>query len=913
MSDMSEADQEPADALSAIVEALLAVDEINDAAARRAMVMTMPTEIRSRVIDAPSARGHTLNWVRACTKFLHGREALRSALTTHVAETALDVAAALDAIDRWWPTLVAPAKDDADPPHAGIGEWDPMALGVHRVSVPEEPGHGGPLPALTPYVRRRHDTQLTQILPPSSSTLVVLHGGPATGKTRAALEAVREVLPDWPVLRPLSTAELLDAVRRPAPQRGTVIWLDDAGDLLDAAEEVPLEMRRLLGRSGPAPVVVVATLRSDRLRQLADPGQAGTRQLQLLLKAAVHVSVPEHFTGAQRQEWRAYGHHDPRLAFAESRTGPDGKLVQTLTGAQTLLDRYDDPEGHAGWLTRAVIDSAVEARRLGHSEPLAEELLARLTDAHLTAAGHPNATPEGLTEALTSATREVHGVAPLLSQGGVGSRRYLPHGVLEQHVRARRRGTLVPPAVWEALAAHEAGVDDTLRLARAATARGLHRYAVRFASSAANRGHLPAARLLATLLERSGDPQAAGRLLRECAARDDAVGTRMLAEWYDRQGASDEAEQSWRRAAELGDPPAWRELAALLERTGRGDEIVDVWRRALPTGDPEARLRLVEHLASDPCAAAEVRSLLEAGAAAGDLLALAHLVRLVDDSGAATTGEDEGTRRLRAAARNGVRGARPLLVRRLAAAGQLASAIEECRPLVTVQHEEYGTWLARLLDEAGRGDEAERCLRDGAQAGSGPALERLVSRLDRAGRHPEADALLRTAIDRGRDGALIRLTDRWKRAGRHEEVAVLLRQAAEQDNPEAMRLLAEASPGEAERWLGRAAEAGDPQALRELVRRFDLAGRADESRDWLANLARRGDRYAVRETIRRAPTPEEAERWLRYAVEIGVPDSLDELAERLAGQGREAESDRLRRLGIDCGGATAERFDLTAS
>ncbi|WP_036374530.1 hypothetical protein [Micromonospora sp. ATCC 39149] len=309
---MSEADQEPADALSAIVEALLAVDEINDAAARRAMVMTMPTEIRSRVIDAPSARGHTLNWVRACTKFLHGREALRSALTTHVAETALDVAAALDAIDRWWPTLVAPAKDDADPPHAGIGEWDPMALGVHRVSVPEEPGHGGPLPALTPYVRRRHDTQLTQILPPSSSTLVVLHGGPATGKTRAALEAVREVLPDWPVLRPLSTAELLDAVRRPAPQRGTVIWLDDAGDLLDAAEEVPLEMRRLLGRSGPAPVVVVATLRSDRLRQLADPGQAGTRQLQLLLKAAVHVSVPEHFTGAQRQEWRAYG--PPRSA-----------------------------------------------------------------------------------------------------------------------------------------------------------------------------------------------------------------------------------------------------------------------------------------------------------------------------------------------------------------------------------------------------------------------------------------------------------------------------------------------------------------------------------------------------------------------------------------------------------------------
>ena len=79
------------------------------------------------------------------------------------------------------------------------GQWTPDELGVHPVV------RGGPLPA---YIRRPHDERLRAILAPpvADSRLVVVRGEPGTGTTRAAWEAVADVLAEWPLEYPRTAA-----------------------------------------------------------------------------------------------------------------------------------------------------------------------------------------------------------------------------------------------------------------------------------------------------------------------------------------------------------------------------------------------------------------------------------------------------------------------------------------------------------------------------------------------------------------------------------------------------------------------------------------------------------------------------------------------------------------------------------
>jgi len=107
------------------------------------------------------------------------------------------------------------ASDRAGKP---IGQWDPIALGVHKAI-------GGTVP---PYVRRAHDELLRAVLDPVpvGSRLVVLRGGSSTGKSRAAYEAVLDRLPTWRVDYPRTATALaarLDAGIAPR----TVLWLDE--------------------------------------------------------------------------------------------------------------------------------------------------------------------------------------------------------------------------------------------------------------------------------------------------------------------------------------------------------------------------------------------------------------------------------------------------------------------------------------------------------------------------------------------------------------------------------------------------------------------------------------------------------------------------------------------------------------
>jgi transcriptional regulator with XRE-family HTH domain len=109
---------------------------------------------------------------------------------------------------------------------------DPFDLEVHH-AMPSPglvPLADGPR-SLTPYLKRDHDKKLCAALrgPASGgpSVFAVLAGSSCTGKTRALYEALCEVVPDWPLLRPADADELVDLLSEGRFRAKTVLWLNE--------------------------------------------------------------------------------------------------------------------------------------------------------------------------------------------------------------------------------------------------------------------------------------------------------------------------------------------------------------------------------------------------------------------------------------------------------------------------------------------------------------------------------------------------------------------------------------------------------------------------------------------------------------------------------------------------------------
>jgi hypothetical protein len=95
-----------------ILDALLLVDEIVDGAGRRDLLLQLPPHIRSIVRDAPSARAHVLNIVRACDRMgAGGRDAFVETLLLVLPYESPDVGKALDVIEQCWPGVETASED----------------------------------------------------------------------------------------------------------------------------------------------------------------------------------------------------------------------------------------------------------------------------------------------------------------------------------------------------------------------------------------------------------------------------------------------------------------------------------------------------------------------------------------------------------------------------------------------------------------------------------------------------------------------------------------------------------------------------------------------------------------------------------------------------------------------------------
>lgn len=119
---------------------------------------------------------------------------------------------------------------------------------------------------------------------------------------------------------------------------------------------------------------------------------------------------------------------------------------------------------------------------------------------------------------------------------------------------------------------------------------------------AARRGCPSAARLLAALLEREGQPEDARRALEEAARAGDGDAAHRLGALYSADGPGRDAEKAiaaYRASLAAGRGEDALPLARLYEETGRADEAAELYRRAADGGDAEAALWCARRLDRD--------------------------------------------------------------------------------------------------------------------------------------------------------------------------------------------------------------------------------------------------------------------------------------------------------------------------
>lgn len=406
-------------------------------------------------------------------------------------------------------------------------EQDPIEFGIHKTITTDSSVSGA---ALTPYVRRAHDRALAEIVAAAAdghSRLVVLLGGSSTGKTRAMWEALAPLRGNsrWRIWHPRSPDRRTALIDGLAVVRSrTVVWLNETqeylgGDGREGDEKAAVALRDLLRDKSRAPVLVVGTLWQEYYTELREQHASQVRELLDLETLTTVLDVPDSFSGADPADLAAASAIDSRFKYAWNRAD-DMRITQYIAGGPELLRRYER-ELTAG--AKAIVEIAVDARRMGHRNAIPHGLLACAAHAYMSPRewNAVAANPDWLQTALAEAEHSCKGAdGPLTriveipadtgrllgsARGGQRSENdaeqvYLLADYLDQHARAERAEVIPPTPFWEALAIY-AHPQDRSRLGSAARGRGLYRDAAWLWAKATPAGDMDAATELILLLQ----------------------------------------------------------------------------------------------------------------------------------------------------------------------------------------------------------------------------------------------------------------------------------------------------------------------------------------------------------------------------------------------------------------------------
>ncbi|MFC6680523.1 hypothetical protein ACFQE7_31980 [Nonomuraea ferruginea] len=321
---------------------------------------------------------------------------------------------------------------------------------------------------LPTYVQRDHDRLLRRLLDnPEHPTLVMLVGTSSTGKTRSAYEAALNCLPGWTILHPLHATDLLTTLEGGVEPR-TVLWLNESQIYFDGdqGEAVATETRRLLTMTSD--VVVIGSMWPEYWFAYTRTPRPGVpdphHQVRALLDNATKISVPDAFTPTELRNAHQVAERDSRLATALTAMDNGYGVTQTLAGGPDLMSRWEDaPDPYK----RAVVNAAIDARRLGHLSPLSAELLHKLSAASLNGPQRAAAPPGWFEDSLGYACEPLRGGISLLTATSRAENRvegYVLADFIHQQGRAARRCSPVSDEMWRALAVHSGDADDLERL-----------------------------------------------------------------------------------------------------------------------------------------------------------------------------------------------------------------------------------------------------------------------------------------------------------------------------------------------------------------------------------------------------------------------------------------------------------------
>ncbi|MFJ2240930.1 helix-turn-helix domain-containing protein [Streptomyces sp. NPDC087859] len=538
-------------------------------------------------------------------------------------------------------------------PGRPISEWSPLELGVHRVAV-QSGTNESEEPELPPYIPRSHDELLADAVGDAAagrSQMLVLTGNATTGKTRACWEAVQPLAQHgwrlWHPFNPTPAEAVLDRISRVEPR--TVVWLDDVERYLLApefGERVASALQRLLHQLDRGPILVLGTIPPRDLAHLSAPPEPDVPDLHehaRRLLSGRTVLVPRRFepTALDSPQAQSAIRH-PLLAQALEQARSDGHIAQYLAVGPLLMNLYST----AMPASEAVLDAAMDACRLGTSNPLPQSFLTDAAIDYLSDSAFDMLTEDWVEQVFAELTRPVAEGASLLRriQSLPPSRTPGPpstHDVplrpvgpayrladyLDQAGRTTRKFLCPPASFWlaaynhltfpedlEALAeaaddrdrrqwafhlrrraAEVADGQGLLRLTRLHEEAGDREQAEHFARSAAKAGYTSGLRELVRMREEAGDFVSAQALARQAAEFGDSLALAELAWTHEEQGDSIFAERLARRAAAVGDTFALRELARMREASGDITSAETLYRQAaVDFADTPSLLRLAE-------------------------------------------------------------------------------------------------------------------------------------------------------------------------------------------------------------------------------------------------------------------------------------------------------------------------------
>ncbi|MGW9454313.1 helix-turn-helix domain-containing protein [Streptomyces sp. NPDC055632] len=509
-------------------------------------------------------------------------------------------------------------------PGRPIGEWDPYDLEVHPAGLGEAGSETGRLGArtLSGYVRREHDRVLAELVEDAAagrSRAVVLVGSSSTGKTRACWETIQPLAAaGWRLWHPFDPTRAQDALQdlpRVAPR--TVVWLNEAQHYLGdraVGEQIAAAVHQLLVTAERGPVLVLGTLWPEyatRYTALPAPGQEDPHSRVRELLAGRTLTVPETFDAPALSAATALAKEGDRiLADALARASTDGRIAQDLAGAPELLSRYR----HASPAAAAVLEAAMDARRLGVGLHLPHTFLTNAATDYLTDTDYDQLTDDWAEQAFAELAAPVHGKQAPLRRTTPRTQRRPPataptaHATtpsiagplfrladyLEQHGRTSCSRLCPPASFWHAAHIHLTDPDDLGNLTWEAERRHRLQWAHALRYRAADHGNTAALCRLAEMQEEAGDWESAETLARQAADHGDTTALYRLAEIQEEAGDWESVETLARQAADRGDTTALYYLAQMQEKGGDWESAETLARQAADRGDITALDLLAE-------------------------------------------------------------------------------------------------------------------------------------------------------------------------------------------------------------------------------------------------------------------------------------------------------------------------------